>query len=350
MNFDKFGKLLKEASNIMKKIPVKEKTFMDVSGYPHYENVCSNILAFYFDPNGEHKLNELFINSIIKIIERKNKSLNIDFGDILNNTKVYREYVTSKGNRIDLVIQNDNFVIGIENKIYASVTNDLDDYANTLNKLNNNSIKILLSLFDNTKEIKNTEFINVTYQEFFYQLKEELKNLEIEKNKWYIFLDEFIKNLVNFEGELEMEEEIINWLKVNQKELDEFDKIREIIYKSMEKKQEKLKGELEKSLKVDYIKIWKGRNEIVSYIDSPYKYHVDANLSSRGWRIGIFTWTSRNSNIVKQIIENSKYNIIEDESNHRWLYQYEYNTPSKEILNKLLEIYNYMEMELEKTK
>ena len=24
-------------------------TFMELSGYPHFENVCSNILSFYFD-------------------------------------------------------------------------------------------------------------------------------------------------------------------------------------------------------------------------------------------------------------------------------------------------------------
>ena len=56
MEFKKFENLLKEASNIVEKIPIKEKTFMDISGYPYYENVCSNILAFYFKPKEEHKL------------------------------------------------------------------------------------------------------------------------------------------------------------------------------------------------------------------------------------------------------------------------------------------------------
>lgn len=42
-------------------------TFMDVSGYPHYENVCSNILAFYLDPTQEHDLKDLFISAILKL-------------------------------------------------------------------------------------------------------------------------------------------------------------------------------------------------------------------------------------------------------------------------------------------
>lgn len=51
INYDieKLNQFLFDANKLYKKIPIKEKTFMDVSGYPHYENVCSNILAFYFN-------------------------------------------------------------------------------------------------------------------------------------------------------------------------------------------------------------------------------------------------------------------------------------------------------------
>lgn len=345
MNFKAYKNILEETSKIFNKIPVKEKTYMEVSGYPHYENVCSNILAFYLRPKEEHKLNGLALCSLIKVMKNKNINTDIDLNDIddIDNEDVRREYMTLKGNRIDLVIKNDDFVIGIENKLDASVYNDLNDYANTLNKLNTKSIKILLSLHNNAKAVDNTEFINITYQEYFNQLKEDLNNIQEKDNKWYIFLEEFIKNLEHFEGELEMEKEIINWLKENKKELDELDKIREIAYKSIEKKQEELKVLLEERIKIDYIKIWKGNYDITCYIDSPYKYHVDAKLSSSGWRIGIFTWTAANSNKIKQIIANSDYNIIEDETNHRWLYQFDYNRSVEEILDKVIEIYNYVE-------
>lgn len=349
MKFDKFEKILKESSNIIEKIPIKEKTFMDISGYPHYENVCSNILAFYFKPNEEHKLKGLALGSLIKVIENKNISTNIELEDIdsIDNKDVQREYITLKGNRIDLVIENNNFVIGIENKLDASVYNDLNDYANTLNKLNAKSIKILLSLHNNAEVVENTEFINITYQEYFNQLKGDLNKIQDKNNKWYIFLEEFIKNLESFEGELEMEEEIIRWLRENRKEIEEFDKIREIAYKSMEKTQEELKILLEERLKVNYIKIWKGNNNVSCYIDSPYKYHADVKLSPNGWKIGIFTWTTSNSNRIKQIISKSNYNILEDDGQHRWLYQFDYKTSIEEILNKVIEIYNYMEKAFE---
>ena len=140
-----------------------------------------------------------------------------------------------------------------------------------------------------------------------------------------------------------MEEEIINWLNANQNEINELDKIREIATKSIEKKQEELKTLLEEKLKVNYIKIWKGNSDMSCYIDAPLKYHVDAKLNPSGWRIGIFTWTVSNHNRIKQIIDNSNYTLIEDETNHRWLFRYDYNADIEVILDKVIEIYNYVE-------
>ena len=339
MDFRKLEDFLKEIQIIYSKLPVKEKTFMEVSGYPHYENVCSNILSFYLNPKEEHKLDDIVLKSLIETIKLKTNFIDVN----TSNFDVFREYTTQKGNRIDIVLKNDEVVIGIENKIKASVYNDLEDYANTLNVLNKDSIKILLSLYNNEKVTENTEFINIKYHELFNQLKVELDNVKYKDNKWYIFLVEFINNIENFEGELEMEEEIINWLNANQNEINELDKIREIATKSIEKKQEELKVLLEEKLKVNYIKIWKGNSDMSCYIDAPLKYHVDAKLNPSGWKVGIFTWTVSNHNRIKQIIDNSNYTLIEDETNHRWLYRYDYNTDIEEILNKVIEIYSYVE-------
>jgi len=45
----------------------RNRTFMEVSGYPHYENVCTNILRFYFDPDGDHGLGDLLISAFIRM-------------------------------------------------------------------------------------------------------------------------------------------------------------------------------------------------------------------------------------------------------------------------------------------
>src|ERR1700679_3280519 len=43
------------------------RTFMEVAGNPHYENVSSNILAFYLDPYAEHGLKDLMIGATLKM-------------------------------------------------------------------------------------------------------------------------------------------------------------------------------------------------------------------------------------------------------------------------------------------
>lgn len=341
MEVKKVEQLLNEASNISKKIPIKEKTFMDISGYPHYENVSSNILAFYFNPAEEHNLNTIVIDAFIKAIKNKNSS--ITQNENINKLDIYREYTTIKGNRIDLVLKNEELVVGIENKIYATVYNDLKDYANTLNKISKNSIKILLSLNPNNDIVKNTEFINITYQEFFDELKISLNSVQDKNNKWYIFLEEFIKNLENFEGELEMEEEIIKWLQINKKGIEDFNKIKEIAKKSIHKKQEQLKQILYDKLKISYIKFWIDDIGITCYIDSPLKYHVDASLTQDGWKIGVFSWTVHSGNKMRELLHNSNYKIVEEEGYHEWLYKFDYNYPIEEIAEKVIEIFNYIE-------
>ena len=50
-----------------KKLPGRirrPETFMEIAGYPHYENVCSNFLAFFFDPEGPHGLGSLFLDAL----------------------------------------------------------------------------------------------------------------------------------------------------------------------------------------------------------------------------------------------------------------------------------------------
>jgi len=47
------------------------RTFMEVSGYPHYENVSSNILGFYFDPAAEHGLKDLLLSAFFQMVDIK---------------------------------------------------------------------------------------------------------------------------------------------------------------------------------------------------------------------------------------------------------------------------------------
>lgn len=339
MNYKDAEEFLKKINKIYEQIiPHKEKTFMEVSGYPHYENVCSNILAFYLDPNEEHKLNDIVLKALIDAVNNKKQC---ELSDVfVTNLKIFREYTTEKGNRIDIVLISDELVIGIENKINASVYNDLEDYEKTLNKLNENAIKILLSLHDENKETLNNEFINITYKEFFAELKEKLKKVG-NKNKWYIYLEDFIKNLEGFEVEVKVEKENNEWIKENKEQIKELLEILNFSNKNIENKQKEYISNLESMiLKNDKIRIWSGDNfGQTSYIVFDVGCNLDAMLTVDGWKLGVYIWKKSNLNKIKTILKENNFNILEEVDNHEWLYEFDYDYPIEEIVKRASDIY-----------
>ena len=339
MNFEDSQILLNEVNKIYNKMPIKEKTFMEVSGYPHYENVCSNILAFYLNPKEEHKLGSVLINSMLNVVCNKEKNIYKDIN--LSHFNIYREYTTLNGNRIDIVMQNEELVIGIENKIYASVYNDLEDYAKTLNKLNKNSIKILLSLHKEIKNITRYDFINITYSEFFKQLKQDLKSYNQVDNKWYIYLIDFINNIEGFEVEKDMELEIINWINGHKKEIKEFKELLNIAQDNIKKKLEEYVRIFNEKLPEKYnIKYYNGEDEIstTAYIVFDGGYNFDTKLDTENWKLGIFIWKKSSQLKIKEILNKNNIKYIEENS-HLWLYEFNYDTLVEDIVSKSIDIY-----------
>lgn len=198
---DEFKKLLCDFERVPKSI--KSKTIFDIARYPHYENVNSNILAFYLNPNNEHGLGNLFLSSLIEV----------SGGEIMNNQKtniqVSREVSTQKGGRLDIVIETDNQIIGIENKIYHHLNNDLLDYSNSIDKwAESNSLdklKIVLSIRDEKKKLEKENsslgFINITYEDYWKKIKENMGNyVSTSSQKWLFYLIDFMSNIEKLKG------------------------------------------------------------------------------------------------------------------------------------------------------
>ena len=107
-------------NNSIPKIKEKQKTFLGIAKQPHYENVLSNIYAFFFDVNEEHGMNDLFLRSFQELIymtelgEKKNIELH-------NNFTIETERGTKGGGRIDLLLSSDHHAIIIENKVTISL-------------------------------------------------------------------------------------------------------------------------------------------------------------------------------------------------------------------------------------
>lgn len=205
--------------NIDKK-PVT-RTFMQVSGYPHFENVCSNILAFLFTTDEEHGFNELFLKSLIEAAGINEKIQ-------LDNISVEREFITSNNKRLDLVLTNDTIMIGIENKLFSGVHNDLQEYTNTLKKLalgqGQKVIMIILSLNDESKIAGANDYINVTYDMLFDKIKKNFGDfIQDENNTWLIYLKDFMKTILALKGsDDDMNAQLLDFIQKNSEEVGSF--------------------------------------------------------------------------------------------------------------------------------
>lgn len=227
------------------KIERPPKTFLEIAKQPHYENVLSNIYAFYFNYEEEHNLKGLFINSFIELIEKHqpHKSLAsfIDF-------EVHTEYSTIKGGRIDVLITNGNHHLIIENKIYHHIEdNDLIDYWTTIVKQNqeDTSVGIILSLdkVDVTHKPGAKNFINITHLEFLTHVFKKLENNKLENyledaNKTFlVFLKDFFQNIKNLSRKMIKIQDLEFYFK-NHEKIDGIIKLNSVVANHIKKETE----------------------------------------------------------------------------------------------------------------
>lgn len=190
---------------LAKQIPVvnlPEKTFMDIAGYPHYENVISNILQFYFSPNEEHGLHYLFIDSLVKCINRKHT---VEFNYTPGMCRVDREAPGLANTRIDLLIQigdinkpSEKEAIIIECKIRAWLDNNLDHYWDAVAAKNKTGV--ILSLYKESN-LAHAGFVNIVMEELVNEVLSRLENYTAEvSDRHLLFLNDFLSHLISLKN------------------------------------------------------------------------------------------------------------------------------------------------------
>jgi hypothetical protein len=194
-NVSDFEELLK----IYEAIPKNkyEPSYLDICDYSgrRFEEICSRILAFYFQPKNEHSFGTLFIDSLFEVLG--NNDNNYSDTNIDVRTEEYAE-----GNRIDIFILSKLWAIGIENKVGASLYNPLEIYKKRIEKENKpKNFKIVLTLYEiqNKEEmnkIKDNDFVIVLYTDLFKIIKNRIGNFIKDGNtKYLVFLYDFIQTL-----------------------------------------------------------------------------------------------------------------------------------------------------------
>lgn len=186
-------------------------TIMELSGYPHWETVCSNLLAFFFDPSSPHGLESACLDALLDAAGLDGKR------QPLSNVVIEREAGTNAGNKLDLLVTSDSHVIAVENKIFAPLVNPLADYAalaaGEASKGKRTVVKILLALFPPSAD-PGHGFIRVSYDCFFRALRGRLgPQSECADARYFLYLNDFITTVENLKRGTRMDASLLKFLR-----------------------------------------------------------------------------------------------------------------------------------------
>jgi hypothetical protein len=288
----------------------RTKTFMEISGYPHYENVCSNILKFYLDPTNEHGLKDLVLNSLLHNIDK-----DFHFDLAFKQIEVYREHKTINNNRLDLVVLTENYAVGIENKIFHHLHNDLTDYKNTVKSFCYNSRKpvcIVLSLnkltsSEDMEKLNTNNFVNVTYEQLFQNIKQNIGRHLNSSNISYInHLTDFIKSIENLTPKTMENKALWTFFKNNSETIQEltgcFSEYKNSLFQKIYQLNDTL-PQNEFAPSVDRQWIYEGFCLVHDYtINSKYNLAVDTKIDINGWKIQLFGRNSHSTNFIFNVM------------------------------------------------
>ncbi len=171
------------------KVDVPLPTYLQVAGYPNHENVFSNIYQFFLRQE-HHGLGNLFLAALNDCCENDDITM--------ESYQVMREYPSTNGGRIDLVLKeetlngNPSKVIIIENKVHHYLNNDLEDYWDTFSKVSMRK-GIVLTLYPQWVE---SPFINITHKQWLEKVKQRLGNVLPGMNtKYLVMLQDFMEHI-----------------------------------------------------------------------------------------------------------------------------------------------------------
>lgn len=185
--------------------PVPEHTILNIGGRGHYENATTDVLAFFLDPKQAHGLNRLVLDALLE-------SASLGSASFKPVGAPLREWTTGKGNRIDLVIECENTVLVIENKIRHAAVNDFTDYRDSVKKCwpDKEAVCMLLTMQGDQQP----GWHSATYASLCERIRAKLSECDAvcKPSKWPMLLRELIVTL-----EQEMSQQSLN-----QHELDFF--------------------------------------------------------------------------------------------------------------------------------
>lgn len=288
--------MTKEDLKLLKQLPeIKDQTptLLEVGGFPHYENVISNYLAYYFNPVEQHGLENLLLNAWATTIGLGKEENQVASG-------IYREVNTKKQARIDLLIVTPTRVYCIEHKVFHHAQdNPFDEYRTFVHESypNREHHFFLLSL---TPE-EETSFVNICYPDFIEHIRDKLDQLP-NKTLHQLFLEDLLQSIDNLARKKAMQKEALKVIQDNLKAFQNLSKHLNVLHREMESKVTEVKKAIEKktNFPIQFKHIWvnnqKARSELKSVIFYTLKIEesdtieLKVRLTPEGWSVEIWNF------------------------------------------------------------
>lgn len=222
-----------------KKLPLTKthrKSFIEIMGLSHLENVSSKTLAFFMDSKEEHNLNDLVINALFS-------ALGESFPYQIHTENIVLEKRTELG-RIDLWVETDEHILVIENKIHHHANNNpFNDYVShaRANNPKDKKLKFIL-LVIKEPELTPESYIVMTHFDLSKHILKELGQKSLQADQYYLtYLIDYISAIEKFNPHSEyskMQMDIVNFYRNNREVLESIqdEKNKESVYQYYEQK------------------------------------------------------------------------------------------------------------------
>ena len=333
--------------------PVYEPSYLEICSYPgqRFEEISSRLIRFFIDVNGPHQFRTLFIDALFECYKSKYNDSLQSFGRT-SNLIAKTEVKTSNGNRMDIVVYADDFIICIENKIGAPRGNPFDDYFNYIDSQKNGrkTYYILLSMEeDNNCVGPNGCFKPVFYREFIEILKLKLGDYLINCNRKYLSM------LADWLQCLEKKGGLVSNISPAEREFfQKYDeKIATLIKRQSEFIDEKRKDD---AIRIANIKnflsanweIYDGTDLLFKFMDGnpEYEIGIESWFENNGsYRIKITNWKKKIWEKYDGILKSHFTHILEENINgvrHNLFVKEMKNQPDEKIAEELENVWNVM--------
>lgn len=179
--------------NQMKSLPQPRKTEANIfssGARGHYENPVSDVLAFFLDPDGGHGLGPLAAEALFSCMGLAN-TFNAQL-----SAPPQREVSTGSGSRIDILLEGEDWVMIIENKVWHLQNNPFDDYLTCLQQeayQGKTPLCVVLSPNGCAPE----GWVGVSYRQLTGALSSRIGEAYMASslNKWLVILREYVLHL-----------------------------------------------------------------------------------------------------------------------------------------------------------